>query len=62
MPWATTAKIMIVVAEIGVQPKEGMETVEKHLVCVSLPFVTNKLHGAGQDKDSSELRSVWRTD
>ena len=38
-------------ADDGVQSIEGMEAVQKQLVCVSLPFVTNKLHGAFQDED-----------
>ena len=33
-------------ADEGVQSIEGMEAVQKQLVCVSLPFVTNILHGA----------------
>ena len=60
----TTSKSSLEVRNIGsarhfladkdVQPKEGMKAVEKQLVCVSLSFVTNKLHGTMQDEESSE--------
>ena len=47
---ATTAIIeaykYVYLADEGVEPNEGMEAVEIQLVCVSLPFFTDKHHGA----------------